>query len=392
MLHFSLIPPWKPFLKVVLCTLILLTFGFSLKAQDRQIRGKVTDADADSPIPGANVIIKGTEIGTVTDINGEYRISVPANNNVLVFSSIGYEAIEEEINGRSEINVGLQEGVTALSEVVVVGYGTQKAKDVTGAIVTADMDAMGEQPNVSFMQGLQGSIPGLNVGQVNEAGENPSISIRGQASLSGEQNPLIVVDQVIYRGSLIDINPSDIKSVSVLKDASATAIYGSQASNGVIMITTKSGTITDGKPVISYSGQYSFQQPHYELRAQTDPDKFMEKIAHSDIFQSRTEESDYLEPNPDWTESTNFKTSHEIRQFNLGRSFDWYDFVTNDNPYTTNHNLSISNATEYTNYFVSLGYTSQEGHMKDEFYDRINGRINVGTSVTDWLDFDIQAL
>ncbi|MDF9797775.1 TonB-linked SusC/RagA family outer membrane protein [Catalinimonas alkaloidigena] len=355
------------------------------------ISGQVTDGESGEPLPGVNVLAKGTTTGTVTGVDGNYRLTVADDITTLVFSSIGYMSQEVEINGRSTIDINMSPDIQSLEEIVVVGYGTQKAKDVTGAIARADMDAISEQPNVSVMEGLQGTVPGLNVSQVNQAGQNPSISIRGQTSLSGEQAPLIVVDQVIYRGALIDINPNDIKSVDVLKDASATAIYGSQAANGVIMITTKSGGAAGGKPVISYSGQYSFQQPHYELRAQTNPDRFMEKIAHSDIFQSRTEVSGYLEPNPDWTETTNFKTSHEIRQFNLGRSFDWYDYVTNDNPYTTTHNVSIANSTEYNNYFTSIGYTRQDGHLIDEYYERINGRINLGSAITDWLDVDVQS-
>jgi len=253
---------------------------------------------------------------------------------------------------------------------------------------SGDMDAVLEQPNISLMEGLQGTVPGLNIGQVNRAGQNPSLSIRGQSTLSGEQAPLIVLDGVIFRGDLIDINPSDIKSVDILKDASARAIYGSQASNGVIQIITTSGK---GEPSIKYSGRFSIQQPHFELRAEADPDKFMQKIEHSDITQSRTAESGYLERNPNWSETTNFKSSHEIRQFNLGRSFDWYDHVTTDNPYTMNHNISVSNSTEKNNYFASIGYTEQDGHMLDEYYERINGRINLSSSLTNWLDFDIQS-
>ncbi len=358
--------------------------------QTSTITGKVISEDDDSGLPGVNVLIKGTTLGTVTDVNGDYTIELPDENKILVFSSVGFIDQEVTVGNESIISITMIPDITALDEIVVVGYGTQKKKDLTGAIVSVDLEAMDTQPNVSFLEGLQGSVPGLNVGQVNRAGESPALSIRGRTSISGEQDPLIVLDGVIYRGALIDINPSDIKSIDVLKDASASAIYGSQAANGVVLITSKSGKNTDGKPIINYSGMYSFQQPHHELRAEVDQDKFMLKIEHSDILQSRTQSSGYLDRNPDWSETTNFKTSHEIRQFNAGRSYDWYDHSTTDNPYTMSHNISISNSTKNNNYYAAIGYTDQDGYMLDESYKRINGRINLSTSVTNWLDIDIQ--
>ena len=354
------------------------------------ITGTVTDEGGEG-LPGATVLEKGTSNGTITDVNGNFTISAPENATLIV-SFVGYQNLEVPTNGRTKIDITLEADVASLQEVVVIGYGTQKKEDVTGAIVSANLDEMNKQPNVSVMEGLQGAVPGLNIGQVNQAGQNPNLNIRGQSSLSGEQNPLIVVDNVIFRGELIDINPSDIKSIDILRDASAAAIFGSQAANGVVMITTKSGGSSDGMPTITYSGMYSFQQPHHELRAESDGDAFMLKIEHSDILNSRTQSSGYLDRDPNWDESTNFKTNHEINQFNAGRTFDWYDYMTTDNPYTTQHNLSISNSTESNNYYVSLGYTDQTGHMRDEYYSRVNGRINLSTSVTEWFDFDVQSL
>ncbi|XOV94300.1 MAG: SusC/RagA family TonB-linked outer membrane protein [Bacteroidota bacterium] len=364
--------------------------SYSSESDQNSVSGTITDDNGEG-LPGATVLEKGTSNGTITDVNGDFTISVGESAS-LTISFVGYQNQEIPVNGRTRIDVKLAADVSALQEVVVVGYGTQKKEDVTGAIVSANLDDMNKQPNVSVMEGLQGSVPGLNIGQVNQAGQNPVLNIRGQSSLSGEQNPLIVVDNVIFRGQLIDINPSDIKSVDILKDASAAAIYGSQAANGVIMITTKSGGSSNGMPTITYSGMYSFQQPHNELRAETNGDAFMLKIEHSDIFNSRTQSSGYLDRDPNWDQTTNFKTNHEINQFNAGRTFDWYDYMTTDNPYTSQHNLSISNSTESNNYYVSLGYTDQAGHMRDEYYSRINGRINLSTSVTEWFDFDIQSL
>src|SRR5690606_32755649 len=216
----------------------------------------------------------------------------------------------------------------------------------------ADIENFREQPNVSIVESLQGTIPGLNVGQIDQAGAEPEISIRGRTSLSGESNPLIIVDNAIYRGNIIDLNPNDIASIDVLKDASAAAIYGSQASNGVILITTKrSGGAIDAKPVVGYSYSYAFQKPNKELRPDS-PEGFMRKTEISDIYNSRTEASGYLERNPTWDPTSNFKGPDELNAYQQGRTTDWYSLLTNDNMNYQNHNISLSNATKYNNYFI----------------------------------------
>ena len=360
--------------------------NLTLSQQNNGVKGKIVDPEG-SPLPGVTIIIKGTTTGTISDLNGEYQLTA-GSGDVLVFSFIGLKTVEITVGNQSIINVSMEADIIGIDEVVAIGYGTQRREDLTGSIVSGDMEAVKEQPNISLMEGLLGSVPGLNIEQTDEAGENPDITIRGQSTLSGETDPLIVVDGVIFRGSLIDLNPNDIKSVDILRDASSKAIYGSQASNGVIQITTISGK---GQTRIQYSGRFSLQQPHHEIRAEMDGDKFMLKIEHSDLVQSRTEESGYLERNPNWTESTNFKTNHEIRQFELGNTYDWYDGLTTDNPYTISHNISVATSSGKSNYYGSIGYTTQEGHMIDEYYDRINGRLNVSSSLTDWFDLDIQS-
>ena len=287
--------------------------GKTTMSQQNGVSGKVID-ESGRPLPGVTVVVKGTTQGTVTNADGTYSFSSLPEDATLVFSFVGMKKQEVVVGNQSTINVTLAVSAIGIDEVVAIGYGTQKREDLTGSIASGDMEAITEQPNVSIMEGLQGTVPGLTIDQVNQAGQNPVISIRGQATLSGEQAPLIVLDGVIFRGELIDINPNDIKSVDILKDASATAIYGSQASNGVILLTTAKGK-SAGEPSIRYTGRYSFQQPHYELRAETDGAKFMEKIMYSDIFQSRTEESGYLEPNPNWSETTNFKTNMEVNNY-----------------------------------------------------------------------------
>lgn len=265
-----------------------------------------------------------------------------------------------------------------------------RKSDLTGSVVRADIDAFRESPNLSVMESLHGSVPGLTVGQVNRAGQEPNIQIRGQSSLSGELAPLIVVDGVIFRGNIIDINPNDIESIDILKDASSAAIYGSQASNGVVLITTtKSGGI-EGKPKFNYSGSYAFQGPTNELKA-GGPEHFLKKTEESDLYASRTKESGYLERNPLYEPSTKMKTADEINAYNQGRYDDWWALLTNDNMYSQNHNLSMSNSTSRSNYLISLGYTDQMGYMLNEGFERFSARINIDNVITDWLRMGVQS-
>ncbi len=354
-----------------------------------EVSGKVLNEDS-QPLPGVSVIIKGTTSGTTTDMEGEFALEVPDNDAILVFSFIGYQTKEVPAGGRTVIDVTLVPDVKVLGEIVVVGFGTMRKRDLTGSVVRADIENFRDQPNVSIIESLQGTIPGLNVGQIDQAGAEPDISIRGRTSLSGESNPLIIVDNAIYRGNLIDLNPNDIASIDVLKDASAAAIYGSQASNGVILITTKrSGGAIDAKPLVSYNYSYAFQKPNKELRPDS-PEGFMRKTEISDIYNSRTEASGYLERNPTWDPTSNFKGPDELNAYQQGRTTDWYSLLTNDNMNYQSHNISLSNATKYNNYFISLGYTAQNGYMLNEDYKRWNARININNNITDWLEIGAQ--
>src|SRR5690606_32027747 len=186
------------------------------------------------PLPGASILVKGTQRGVITNNEGDFTISVPEENTILVISFVGYKTQERAIANETVVNITLETDDRSFDEVVVVGYGSQKKSDLTGAVSSVNLDAFRESPNVNILQSLQGSVPGVQIGQVNQAGQEPSILIRGQNTLSGSTAPLIVVDGIIFRGRISDINPSDIKSVDVLKDASSKAIYGAQAANGIV--------------------------------------------------------------------------------------------------------------------------------------------------------------
>ncbi|MDP3435015.1 MAG: carboxypeptidase-like regulatory domain-containing protein, partial [Bacteroidota bacterium] len=254
--------------------------------QQKSVTGKVTDSSG-APMPGVSVVVKGTTNGNITDTNGNYSLSDIPENATLQFSFVGMKGQEVKVGTEPTIDVVLTEETIGIEEVVAIGYGTQRKKDLSGSVVRADINAIRESPNVSLGSALQGTIAGLNVGAVTTAGSDPLITIRGRTSISGSSTPLMVLDGIIYRGNLIDLNPSDIESVDILKDASATAIYGSQASNGVILITSKIGKIMK-KPTIEYSLSYSLQEIANNDMLPEDGAGFIRKIGDRYLSASRT--------------------------------------------------------------------------------------------------------
>jgi len=363
---------------------------FSALGDDWQssVSGKVTD-EIGQPLPGVTVVIKGTTQGTITDVDGSYIITNVPEDATLVFSFVGMRTQEVVIGTQETVNVTMEVDAIGIEEVVAIGYGTMRKSDMTGAVVSANMDAIRESPNTTVVESLRGNVPGLDIGQTVEAGEEPDLLIRGKSTLGGSQEPLIVLDGVIFRGSMNDINPHDIESVDILKDASAASVYGSQATNGVILITTTKGG-KPGKPIIAYSGSYSFRSPVRELPG-PDLEGFIKQTELSDITLSRTPESGYLESNPTWDISSIFSVNEEVEAYLDGRSTYWYDLLTNDNIHMQDHNISMSNSTQSTNYLVSLGYRDQSGYMINEGYSRISSRINLNNKITDWLEIGVQS-
>src|SRR5215204_4486043 len=239
----------------VLC---FASFAFTEKAsaqvssstQDEKIniKGRVTGEDG-KPLNGVSVQVKGIGTGTVTNSDGEYQLSIRSKTpSVIVFTYIGMEQQEVPVGNKQEINVSLTSTNGLQQEVVVVGYGTQKKQAVTGAVAIAKLSTYDKVPVTNIFETVKGTIPGLNVNGTNTAGAVPSLSIRGTNSINSSNAPLIVVDGVIFAGNLADISPADIESFTVLKDASAAAVYGSRSGNGVILIETKKGKTGNGKP------------------------------------------------------------------------------------------------------------------------------------------------
>lgn len=351
-----------------------------------RITGKVTD-EFGQPLPGVTILRKGTTTGTVSDMEGNFNIEANAND-ILVFSFIGMKTLEVPVSNQTVINVSLEADVIGIEEVVAVGYGTMKKSDITGSVVRADLTKLQESPNVSLGQSLQGTIPGLNVGAVNTAGSDPSITIRGRTSISGGQGPLIVLDGIIYRGSLVDINPNDIESIDVLKDASAAAIYGSQASNGVMIITSKTVKAMS-KPIIEYTGSYTMQESTNEKMRPMNKEGFLQLIADRWLELSRTG-PDLLQPNPNWDVAKFLMDANAVNGYLAGVETDWWDLGTNDNPYIQMHNISVRGRSELSNYFMSVGLTDQENLVINDTYSRYNIRLNLDTKITDWLSVGTQ--
>lgn len=350
-----------------------------------QVSGKVTDED-NQPLPGVNILVKGTLIGTTTDNTGQFTLTVPDENNILVVSFIGYASQEVLIGTQTEINIVLQPDITSLSEVVVVGYGTQKKSDVTGAVVRSNINDFKESPNTNVLQSMQGTVAGLNIGQVTTAGQSPSITIRGARTISGATGPLIVLDGVLFYGNLSELNPNDIQSIDVLKDASSTAIYGAQAANGVLLITTKKGTA--GSPTINYSASYTSQQPAHVLKL-LDRDGFIQKIKDIQWRTAYTPESGYTEANTGYDIIPDLADQSNIDGYNNDTDFDWWDAATNPG-FIQNQQLSVSGATDKVKYFFSGGFTDQKNFVKNDRFKRVTTRLNLETFVTDWLQIGAQ--
>jgi TonB-linked SusC/RagA family outer membrane protein len=367
----------------------LIVISQKIGNQQQNVTGQITDAYTGEPMPGVFVIIEGTTIGVTTDAKGDYVLPRPESEAIVLFSFIGYTTQKVTYNNENVINIQLTRDVLSLEEVVVVGYGTLRKRDLTGAVARSDLSTLENSPNVNVLQSLKGIVPGLNIGAVTRAGDSPSISIRGQNSISGTTSPLIVLDGIIYRGDLVDINPNDIESIDVLKDASSAAIYGSQGANGVLLITTKTSKQMS-KPIIEYSGQITLQSLINKDMERLDRDGFLSQIADIFISQSRMG-TDLLQINPDFDPVPYFKYPGATTGYYDGTNVDWWDLLSNPQPFIQSHNLSLRGKNEQASYFVSFGYSDQKNIAINDAYKRYSFRVNLDTKVTNWLKVGTQS-
>ena len=327
----------------------------------RTVTGTVT-SDAGEPLPGVTVIVKGTTVGATTNAAGVYSLAVPEDQNTLVISSIGYEKKEVAVGSSSQLDARLASEAQALNEIQVVGYGVQKKSQVTGAISSVDEQALHDVPVANVAQALQGRAAGITVSSNGTApGQSPVIRIRGNRSFSGSNDPLLVVDGVPYDGSLNDLNPDDLTSVEVLKDASSTAIYGARGANGVILITTRRGKA--GAAKATYSGYYGQKNAYGLFDLQNGEQYYKYRL---EAYRTRT-------PTFDPVTVTTFLTADERENYAAGRSTD-YQKLLFQNGHIQNHSLGVSGGTDLTQYSASLGYYDETGIVPVSRFQRYSLR------------------
>jgi TonB-dependent starch-binding outer membrane protein SusC len=373
-------------LKLATLFLSLLLFSVSGFGQSKMIHGTVTD-DANSPFPGVNVVIKGTTTGIVTDSDGNYSI-VASGSDVLSFSFIGYKTQEITVGSQTVVNVKMVTSDQTLDAVVVIGYGTMKKSDLTGAVVSANLKDFEKSPNTNIVQSLQGTVAGLNIGQVTSAGATPDISIRGLNTISGNTGILIVIDGIIG-GTLSSINPADIESVDILKDASAVAVYGAHAANGVMLITTKKGKT--GKAKISFSSSYSIQNPTHKY-ATMNRAQYLSFLKNLEWDKSYTQASGYTEEDPTFDLASYLpETSYMLNSDGsiATTDFDWWGTCTRQASILDNQ-ISISGGTDAVSYYVSFGNTDQKNFLLNDNFKRNSVRVNLDAKIRPWWKIGVE--
>lgn len=359
---------------VVLFALLALALPAQLLAQSpATVRGTVVSADNGQGVPSANVIIEGTQIGTQTDEKGDFNLRIPAGATTLIVSRIGYARTAVAIAGRTTLQIPVARTVVALSEVVVTGYGSQARSDITGSVASVGTERLEEKPNLSVEQALQGAAPGVRV-TTGSAGAEPDVKIqvRGRNSISASTSPLVVVDGIPYNGNLAEINPSDIASLEILKDASAAAIYGSRGSNGVVLVTSKKGI--SGKRRVRYSG-YTGTQRIANLPTLMNAQQF----AEFKCVRRRTSP----------TQACNdpaILTATELKSIAAGTDTDWARIGTRSGR-QAQHDFSLDGGTASTKYYLGASTLKVEGVALNDHFDRMTLRANLDQKISSWLNF-----
>ncbi|UCS95839.1 TonB-dependent receptor [Echinicola marina] len=379
--------------KVTMMILFVICAKFSFAQSN--ITGKVISGEDEQPIPGVTVLVKGTANGTVTDLDGNYSISVPdASTSELSFSFVGYITKSVAINNQSQINITLEPDVAQLDEVVVVGYGETKKKDLTGSVVSMGSESIKETNKVNAFQAMQGQVAGVNIQAAdNKPGGGFNVRIRGSNTINANetveqggfnpgQNPLFVVDG-IFVNDISFLNPADIERMDVLKDASATAIYGSRGSNGVVIIETKKGS--EGKMTVQYDNYIGVKQA-YNIPDMLQGEEFVEYFKDAvvgnfyasgnfDVSRDDVDLADYMRPN-------------ELENIANNDYVNWIDLVKH-NGMQQNHTLSLNGGNSKTVYGIGVAYTQDEGTFEGEDYERYTIRGNLSSKLSDYVSLSM---
>ncbi|WP_423774527.1 SusC/RagA family TonB-linked outer membrane protein [Bacteroides heparinolyticus] len=371
-------------------------------SQSLSVTGSVTDKNNQEPIIGASVLVEGTTNGTITNADGEFTLSGVPSGGTIVVSYIGYTTQRIAVNGKTRLTIALAEDTEMLDEVVVVGYGVQKKVNLTGSVSAVKGDALERRPVADATQSLQGLVPGLMVSNsgTGRPGSSGTLTLRGQGNLDNTANPYILVDGVEM--NLSDVNPNDIESISVLKDAAASAIYGARAAYGVILVTTKKGE--DGKARINYQGTVGWSAPTV-LPDMVDSYSFAkywndgctnagsprlyseEKMA---LLQQYIKDPSSVNPWAELPANSNMNPAFENSELGVG-NVDYFDLHYKDWAFKQNHNVSLSGGGKKAQYYVSGGYYSEDGILRYAKMDfsRYNLTANVNSQITDWLKLKV---
>jgi TonB-linked SusC/RagA family outer membrane protein len=393
--------------KVSILLLMLFVIVGRANAQ-RVLTGTVTDTGR-SPLPGVTVVVKGTTIGTVTNFEGKFNLSVPDNSRPLVFTFIGMKSQEVAITG-AEYNISLEPDVIGLEEVVAIGYGTVRRADLTGSVASVRAERLENEKPQTMQDLLRGNIAGLAVGFSTTAKGGGGLEIRGDNTLKASSSPLIVLDGVVYQGGLEDINPSDIESIDVLKDASSAAVFGARSANGVLLVTTKKGHM--GKPIINVNSSFGLATMA-SLQEVYGPYEFISwrtnVMKSLNYYNAATNQKLYKFEDPsnlrDGVTETMWRDGAagdltdiwlarlgllpvEAANYKAGNFVDWTDMVF-QNGLRQDHNISLSGKKEDVAYYMSLGYNNNEGIIVGDGFSTIRSRINLDAKVNDWLSVGI---
>ncbi|MBR4921497.1 MAG: TonB-dependent receptor [Prevotella sp.] len=384
---------------------LFLSLGMAI-AQTK-VNGTVIAQEDNEPVIGASVLVVGTNVGTVTDVNGQFSLTVPAGKNTLRITYVGMEPIE--VSARANMRILLTSDQKALDEVIVVAYGTAKKASFTGSAESVNAEDMELRPITSVTKALEGNVSGVQVTSASgQPGSSPSIRIRGFGSINASNSPLYVVDGIPYDGSLATINPSDIESMTVLKDASSGALYGARGANGVVMITTKKGK--EGKVNVtwrsnigwsnratkrySHVSQKDYVQLTYEALRNAAWDKGSswsdaEAVARQSL--GKTLGGEMYNPFKNYTWDTIIDpTTGQVRaDAQSAWDEDWLDAVTRNNAFRHEHQFSASGGNDRIKYALSLGYLNEDGILETTAYQRYTARVNVDTKITDWFKANV---
>mgnify|MGYP006287401511 CR=1 FL=1 len=388
----------------IILSILLFMGSLAMNAQTRQVTGTVTSSVDNEPIPGVSIYVKGSTVGTTSDIDGQYTLQVPADASTIVFSFVGMKTLELPITG-SEINASLEPDVLGLEEVVVISYGTARKESLTGSAAVIDSKKIEGRSVSSVAQILTGSTTGVQTtAGSGQPGSSPDIRIRGVGTLNTSAYPLIILDGAEYSGNISSINPNDIESMTVLKDASSTALYGSRAANGVIIITTKKGKKGDESMIVNFKAQGGLigqALPYYEsvnafdfyeLQAEAFAQTRYWSGSNATLSDARSYAYDniysQLRYNP-FVGIPNDQIVGSDGQINPNAEIgfpdlDWYE-AAKQTGYRQNYDLNLSGGSEKASYFYSIGYLDERGYTIKSDYERINTRLNVDYTVNNWL-------